>query len=35
MKIGMDGITKGVGRQVGYSKWRDGGSEGEYCEWKN
>ena len=25
MKIGMEGITKGVGRQAEYYKWRDGG----------
>ena len=28
MKIGMEGITEGVGRQAGYYKWREGGSEG-------
>ena len=28
MNIGMGCITKGVGRQAGYYKWRDGGSEG-------
>ena len=28
MKIGMEGITKGVGRQAGYYKWRDGGRQG-------
>ena len=26
--IGMEGITKGVWRQAGYYKWREGGSEG-------
>ena len=28
MKIGMEGITKRVGRQAEYYKWRDGGQEG-------
>ena len=28
MKIGMEGITKGVGRQAEYYKWRAGGREG-------
>ena len=28
MKIGMEAITKGVGRQAVYHKWRDGGREG-------
>ena len=28
MKIGMEGITKGVGRQAGYYKRRDGGRDG-------
>ena len=27
-KIGMEGITKRVGRQAGYCKSRDGGREG-------
>ena len=28
LKIGMEGITKRVGRQAGYYKSRDGGREG-------
>ena len=28
IKIGMEGITKRVGRQAGYYKSRDGGREG-------
>ena len=28
MNIGMEGITKGVGRQAGHYKWRDGGRQG-------
>ena len=34
IKIGMEGITKIMGRQAGYYKSRDGGGgrEGEYHE---
>ena len=33
-KIGMEGITKRVGRQAGYYKSRDGGREGVREGWR-
>ena len=34
IKIGMEGITKRVGRQAGYYKSRDGGREGGREGWR-